>query len=436
MRRAGRLLGRAVLLALCAALAGCAPSSTLSLTATELTAHGILATDGSPIYDTLTDSTAEAAVYDFSARLFRECVQQDSGGNVFVSPLSVLYALALAENGAAGQTLAQLEAATGMSAGQLTDYLNAYARRAAGEDPLDAGVSGDALELSLANSVWLRDSEGLVVGDEFLATCEERLGAQAYRAAFDQSTVDDFNAWVNDRTHGMIPELLNQIPASAQLYLINALAFEGAWEEPYDEEGSIEPDVFTTEEGVEQDVRMMRSREQSYLENDLATGFVKPYENYNYAFVGILPNEGVAVGELLESLDGTALRELLTPVEYASVDAGLPMFTTTYQTELTDALRALGINDAFEEQVADFSPMGESEDGPLYVSQVIHKAYVDVNEEGTRAAAVTSVVMDGASGTPDNPVVNEVILDRPFVYLIVDQQTMTPIFMGVAESIG
>ena len=132
----------------------------------------------------------------------------------------------------------------------------------------------------------------------------------------------------------------------------------------------------------------------------------------------------------------TALRELLTPVEYASVDAGLPMFTTTYQTELTDALRALGINDAFDEQVADFSPMGESEDGPLYVSQVIHKTYVDVNEEGTRAAAVTSVGMDGASGTPDSPVVNEVILDRPFVYLIVDQQTMTPVFMGVAESIG
>lgn len=435
MGRPARTLTRVVLLALCVALAGCAPSS-LSLTATELTAHEGLATDGSPIYDTLTDPTAEAAVYDFSARLFRECVRQDSGGNVFVSPLSVLYALALAENGAAGQTLAQLEAATGMSAGQLTDYLNAYARRAAGEDAFDAGVSGDALELSLANSVWLRDSEGLVVGDEFLAACGERLGAQAYRAAFDQSTVDDVNAWVNDRTHGMIPELLSQIPTSAQLYLINALAFEGTWEEPYDEEGSIEPDVFTTEEGVEQDVRMMRSHEQGYLENDLATGFVKPYENYNYAFVGILPNEGVTVGELLESLDGTALRELLTPVEYASVDAGLPMFTTTYQTELTDALRALGIDDAFDGQAADFSPMGESEDGPLYVGQVIHKTYVDVNEEGTRAAAVTSVGMDGASGTPDNPVVNEVVLDRPFVYLIVDQQTMTPVFMGVAESIG
>lgn len=435
MGRLAKALARVALIALCVALAGCAPSS-LGLTATELTAHGDLATDGSPIYDTLADPTAEAAVYDFSARLFRECVRQDSGDNVFVSPLSVLYALALAENGAAGQTLAQLEATTGMSAGQLTDYLNAYARRAAGEDPLDTGVSGDALELSLANSVWLRDSEGLVVGDEFLAACGERLGAQAYRAAFDQSTVDDVNAWVSDRTHGMIPELLSQIPASAQLCLINALAFEGTWEEPYDEEGSIEPDVFTTEEGVEQDVRMMRSREQSYLENDLATGFVKPYENYNYAFVGILPNEGVTVGELLESLDGTALCELLTPVEYASVDAGLPMFTSTYQAELSDILRALGVTDAFEAEVADFSPMGESDDGPLYVSQVIHKTYVDVNEEGTRAAAVTSVGMDGASGTPDNPVVNEVILDRPFVYLIVDQQTMTPVFMGVAESIG
>lgn len=387
-------------------LAGCAGSS--NLTATELTAGTSPASSGSLEVGEGSDT------YDFALGLLRESADEK---NTLVSPLSVLSALAMAESGASGETLAQMEQATGMGADELTDMLQAY-----------GALAGDG-PLRTANSVWLRDSDGLSVEDDFLATCGERLGAQVFSAPFDDSTVADVNAWVSEKTDEMIPQMLSQISDSAQVLLVNALAFDGGWEDPFDS-ALVSPDTFTCEDGTEQDVTMMHSAEDSYLEGELATGFVKPYEGYDYAFVGLLPAEGVSVEELLASLDGDALEELLTPVAGAAAEIGLPKFTSSYEAELTDALRSLGMTDAFDATRADFSRMGTSEQGPLYVGSVLHKTFVDVNEEGTRAAAATTVSMDGAAA-PGGPVeYHEVILDRPFVYLIVDLRCDLPVFVG------
>ncbi|WP_417229045.1 serpin family protein [Thermophilibacter sp.] len=387
-------------------LAGCAGSS--NLTATELTAGTSPASSGSLEVGEGSDT------YDFALGLLRESADEK---NTLVSPLSVLSALAMAESGASGETLAQMEQATGMGADELTDMLQAY-----------GALAGDG-PLRTANSVWLRDSDGLSVEDDFLVTCGERLGAQVFSAPFDDSTVADVNAWVSEKTDEMIPQMLSQISDSAQVLLVNALAFEGGWENPFDS-ALVSPDTFTCEDGTEQDVQMMHSAEDGYLESELATGFVKPYEGYDYAFVGLLPAEGVSVEELLASLDGDALEELLTPVAGAAAEIGLPKFTSSYEAELTDALRSLGMTDAFDATRADFSRMGTSEQGPLYVGGVLHKTFVDVNEEGTRAAAATTVTMDGAAA-PGGPVeYHEVILDRPFVYLIVDLRCDLPVFVG------
>ena len=387
-------------------LAGCAGSS--NLTATELTAGTSPASSGSLEVGEGSDT------YDFALGLLRESADEK---NTLVSPLSVLSALAMAESGASGETLAQMEQATGMGADELTDMLQAY-----------GALAGDG-PLRTANSVWLRDSDGLSVEDDFLVTCGGRLGAQVFSAPFDDSTVADVNAWVREKTDEMIPQMLSQISDSAQVLLVNALAFDGGWEDPFDS-ALVSPDTFTCEDGTEQDVTMMHSAEDSYLESELATGFVKPYEGYDYAFVGLLPAEGVSVEELLASLDGDALEELLTPVAGAAAEIGLPEFTSSYEAELTDALRSLGMTDAFDATRADFSRMGTSEQGPLYVGSVLHKTFVDVNEEGTRAAAATTVTMDGAAA-PGGPVeYHEVILDRPFVYLIVDLRCDLPVFIG------
>ena len=387
-------------------LAGCAGSS--NLTATELTAGTSPASSGSLEVGEGSDT------YVFALGLLRESADEK---NTLVSPLSVLSALALAESGASGETLAQMERATGMGADELTDMLQAY-----------GALAGDG-PLRTANSVWLRDSDGLSVEDDFLVTCGGRLGAQVFSAPFGDSTVADVNAWVSEKTDEMIPQMLSQISDSAQVLLVNALAFDGGWEDPFDS-ALVSPDTFTCEDGTEQDVTMMHSAEDSYLESELATGFVKPYEGYDYAFVGLLPAEGVTVDELLASLDGSALEELLTPVAGAAAEIGLPKFTSSYEAELTDALRSLGMTDAFDATCADFSRMGTSEQGPLYVGSVLHKTFVDVNEEGTRAAAATTVSMDGAAA-PGSPIeYHEVILDRPFVYLIVDLRCDLPVFVG------
>ena len=386
-------------------LAGCGGSS---LTATELTAGTRSARAGS------LDVDEGSNTYDIALDLLRESADEK---NALVPPLSVLSALAMAENGADGETLAQMERVTGMGADELTDLLQAY------------GTLVDDGPLSVANSIWLRDSDGLSVEDGFLETCGGHLGAQVFSAPFDDSTVADVNAWVSEKTNEMIPEMLNQISNDAQVLLVNALAFEGGWEDPFDS-ALVSPDTFTCEDGTEQDVTMMHSAEGSYLESELATGFVKPYEGYDYAFVGLLPAEGVSVGELLASLDGDALEELLTPVAGAGAEIGLPKFTASYEAELADALRELGMTDAFDAELADFSRMGSSEQGPLYVGGVLHKTFVDVNEEGTRAAAATTVSMDGAAA-PGGPVeYHEVILDRPFVYLIMDLRCDLPVFVG------
>lgn len=412
MRRVRLALG-SVLLA-CALALGLGACLDTSLTATELTA------DTHPVEEASLATPDGSATYDFSLDLLRACVSEKPDESVLVSPLSTLSALALAENGADGETLSQMEQVTGMDVDELTDMLQAQAQL--GEK--------DQRPLSLANSVWLRDTDGLSVKDTFLDDCGGRLGAQVFSAPFDGSTVNDVNAWVGDKTHGMIPSMISEIPDQAQLLLVNAHAFEGAWEEPFDSE-SIEPDVFTCKDGTEQDVEMMRSTESTFLENDLATGFAKPYEDYGYAFVGLLPKEGVSVEELVGSLDGAMLRELLAPIYGTRAEISLPRFTATYESDLSGALAGLGMADAFDPGRANFSRVGSSEAGPLYIGEVLHKTYLDVNEEGTHAAAATVVALESGSSAPGGPTeTREVILDRPFVYLIVDQLTGMPVFAG------
>lgn len=428
------------------ALTGCDNTDgALTLTATDLTEPAREAASfsisGEDPYTILSDEQALSASYALTANLLRTCSQadraKDKRANTFISPFSILYALALAQNGAAGTTLDELAAVTGLGTDELNSYLGTYARyletgdlRGTELDGEGDNEGGTTASLHLANSIWIRETDSLEVGDDYLATCANELDASVFSAPFDATTIDDINAWVDKHTDHMIEQLISEIPDAARLYLINALAFEDAWEEPY-EDADVEDDVFTCEDGAEQTVRMMRSHEGTYVENEQLQGFVKPYADYRYAFVGLLPREGVQLADAASALDGPALEALLQPVVNAEVNAGLPKFKLEYGTELTDVLRALGMNTAFDPELADFTPMGTDEDGPLYIGQVLHKTFLDVNEEGARAAAATSIGLEaGASAPLGEPVVYDVILNRPFAYLIIDNQLGAPVFAG------
>lgn len=414
-----------------AALSACDGVATARVaTARELTAGMEPAAPSSTVDETLDEghvAQASALALSLLARCAQDDAAEDPHANTFISPLSITFALALVQNGAAGETLAQLEQLTGMTTDELNDYLETWRTKLSAAD--------DEVHLHIANSIWMKDTPTLSVEDAYLDACATHLGAEAYAALFDQTTIDDVNAWVSEHTAGMIDRLVERLDDSARLLLLNALAFEAPWDEPFEEGGGAE-DTFTCEDGTETQVHMMLSYEDSYLEDDRFIGFVRPYQGWRHAFVGLLPREGVALDEALAALDGDRLHALLRPVDNARAFIELPRFTLEYGTSLVETLRALGVTDAFDTDRADFSAMGSDDEGPLYLGEVLHKTFLEVDEAGTRAAAATAGIMAGASAPMDEPVVHEVFLNRPFVCLIVDLDSGAPIFAGAVRYLG
>lgn len=371
------------------------------------------ASDGAALSD-----AASAAAADFSARLLNAVA--DGSENVLVSPLSVLLALGMTANGASGETKTQMERALGLSVDELNEGLTAWAR---------ALPSLEKSRVGLANSIWLRDTESLQVEDAFLQTNADYYGAQVYRAPFDDTTVRDVNLWVSGHTDGMIDRVIEEIPASTMLYLINALSFDAEWSRVY-QESQVRPGTFTTGDGTAREVELMHGSEYRYLEGAGATGFLKSYDGGQYAFCALLPDEGTAMADFLAGLDGETWRALLSGVQDERVVTALPKFETEFETELSGQLAAMGMTDAFDPGRADFTAMGSAGGDPLYISAVLHKTKITVNETGTKAGAVTVVAVDGgSSGPPEEP--KYVILDRPFVYALIDVGTSLPIFLGL-----
>jgi len=374
--------------------------------------------------DALDDlSSQNADVTDFAIRLFK--ASNENGKNTLISPLSVLCALAMTANGAEEETLAQMEEVLGMTTDELNLYLYSYMKNL---------PQGDKYKLSLANSIWFTEDERFTVNQDFLQTNADYYGADIYKAPFDKQTLKDINNWVKQNTDGMIPEILDQIPPEAIMYLVNALAFEAEWSEIY-EKHQVKDGEFTKEDGTKQDVKFMFGSEGTYFEDEKATGFMKRYKGGKYAFVAMLPNEGVSVSEYIASLDGESLNALLANPQYATVRTSIPKFETEYKVEMSEILQSMGMTEAFDMYNADFEGLGTSTGGNIYISRVLHKTFISVGEKGTKAGAATIVEMkDGAAAEPTEP--KEVYLDRPFVYMLVDCENNIPFFIGTMMDVN
>jgi len=364
-----------------------------------------------------------ADVTDFAIRLFK--ASEESGKNTLISPLSVLCALAMTANGAEEETLAQMEEVLGMTTEELNLYLYSYMQNL---------PQGEKYKLSLANSIWFTEDERFTVNQDFLQTNANYYGADIYKAPFDKQTLKDINNWVKQNTDEMIPEILDQIPAEAIMYLVNALAFEAEWSEIY-EKHQVKDGEFTKEDGTKQDVKFMYGSEGTYLEDEKATGFMKRYKGGKYAFVAMLPNEGVSVSEYIASLDGESLNALLANPQYGTVYTSIPKFETEYTVEMSEILKSMGMTEAFDMYNADFEGLGTSTGGNIYISRVLHKTFISVGEKGTKVGAATIVEMrDGAAAEPTEP--KEVYLDRPFVYMLVDCENNIPFFIGTMMDVN
>ena len=357
-----------------------------------------------------------ASFTDFALRLFK--ATNEDGENVLISPLSVMCALSMTLNGAEGNTLTQMEDVLGMQRDELNLYLYSY---------ITSLPKGEKYKLIQANSIWFRDDDRFSVSPDFLQTNADYYGADIYKAPFDRQTLRDINNWVKLSTDGMIPKILDDIPDSAIMYLVNALAFEAEWKEVY-KKTQVRDGKFTTEDGEVQNVKLMYAEENRYLEDENATGFIKYYSDKKYAFAAILPNEGVSVSEYLASIDGEALYSMLTNSQSTTVKTAIPKFEVEYDTEMSGILKEMGMSDAFNQRLADFSGIGSSTRGNIYIGRVIHKTFIEVGEKGTRAGAATVVETNDAAAPPSKP--KEVILDRPFIYMLIDCENNVPFFIG------
>jgi len=367
------------------------------------------------------DAAFTESMADFSIELFKKSVTD--GKNSLVSPLSVTLALAMTANGADGETLAQMEKLLGgnIPLDALNEYLYGYA---------NALPNGDKSILNIANSIWFRDS--LQVQAAFLQKNADYYGAEAYNSAFDSRTVNDINNWVKTNTDGMIDKVLDEIKDLDMLFLLNAVMFDAEWQNVYYEHNVIKGE-FTDITGAVKTTDFMHSNESIYLSDGMATGFIKPYANGGYSFAALLPNEGVSIDEYIGTLTGEGFLDTINNAQSVTVNASMPKFEYAYEIEMSDALKNLGIPNAFDIIMADFSKMATSDIGNIYINRVLHKTFIKVDELGTKAGAVTMVAMDAGGMMPQD--IKTVRLDRPFVYAIIDNATNLPVFIGTLMTI-
>ena len=358
------------------------------------------------------DDAFKNAYDNFSVELLKKCF--DGKSNTLISPLSVSTALTMTANGTNGQTKDEMEKVlgNGISLDELNKYLSSFN---------DSLTSGEDFSLKSANSIWFIKGNNFNVNNEFLQTNADLYHAEIYKRACNSEIVNDINNWVTEHTDGMIDKLLDSNDKLSNIALINATAFNAVWETYYFD-NFVEDGTFTDANGNEKSVTMLASEESEYINGGNCTGFIKKYKGGKYGFAAILPDSNVSVDEFVGSLTGEKLFKMLQNTETANVVANIPKFEYEYSAELNEMLKSLGMSTAFSDS-ADFSGMSQS---GLFIRDVLHQTKISVTEEGTRAAAATGVVMSAA---PDGD--KQVILNRPFMYMIIDTETMLPLFAGV-----
>ncbi|MCL2884556.1 MAG: serpin family protein, partial [Oscillospiraceae bacterium] len=291
----------------------------------------------------LLDGRFVLAAADFSVELFKRGVTADE--NSLLSPLSVLLALTMTENGAAGDTLSQMETAVGR--GISADDMNIYLLRF-----VKSLSCTDAARVSIANSIWFRNDPSLTVQNSFLQTNADFYNAAAYKADFNAGdTVNSINQWVSDNTDGMINQIIDHIDPVNMMYLINAIAFDAQWAFLYTQ-GQVQTRAFHAA-GGDATANFMYSEENGYIKTSDATGFIKPYAGGQYAFVALLPNKGVNINHYVQSLTGEKFLTALSNASDETVDTGMPKFSGTYSRNLNDVLIGMGMPAAFDPSLAD-----------------------------------------------------------------------------------
>ncbi len=362
-------------------------------------------------------------ISNFGVNVLAEILNTNSDKNILISPTSIINALAMTLNGADGTTKAQMEDVFMIKSEELNEYLFKY------NNSLE---SSDNYKFNLANSIWINKNIGFKVNESFLSENKKYFSSEPFVEEFNDITKDKINNWVYRNTEKKIDFVLDEIKANAVMYLINALSFDAQWDEIYSKNDIIEG-VFINSLNKKEKVQYLFSEERKYLEDENAVGFIKDYKDGKYSFVALLPNKDIGIKKYLKELQNNNIPKFLNSSEDILTKTYIPKFNSDFNIKLNDILISLGISDAFASDRANFNKMGESPEN-IYIGNVIHKTTIKVDERGTEAGAATVVEM-AIKGLPPTDF-KVVKLNRPFIYMIVDNDKKTPMFIGIANSIN
>jgi serine protease inhibitor len=354
----------------------------------------------------------------FGLKLFEEIVKEESSdSNIFISPLSVAMALGMTYNGANGETQEAMQKTLELEGFTLEEVNQCYQHLTESLTQLDPKV-----EFGLANSIWYHLA--LTPREEFLDLCQEYFNALVRGLNFSNpDAADTINGWVEEKTNGKIKDLVNKpIGPSILMFLINAIYFKGDWTYQFDK-ADTKDDWFYLTNGSKKLCKMMEQRGLfNYFENDVIQVVDLPYGDEDFSMTIFVPKYGTDINSLIEEFDQDKLSYWFTCLERDSVNVYLPKFKLEYGVGLNHALITLGMGIGFFAG-ADFSRMYEG--GGVYIDSVKHKSFIEVNEEGTEAAAATVVIMKGGG-----PSVLQIRVDRPFVFMIRENASGTILFIG------
>ncbi len=366
------------------------------------------------------EKSSVASTNTFGFELLEALQAEDPEGNLFISPLSVSLALGMTMNGAEGQTFDQMAEVLGHHGLSEKEINEAYRSLIDLLENLDPKVV-----FEIANSIWYR--EGLAVEPDFLDVNETYFDAEVADMDFSSPTAPDvINDWVDEKTRGKIQEVIDEIPPDVVMYLINAIYFKGTWTYTFEKDRTTSA-IFENADGSESNIQLMMLEGttaayagEGYRAVDL------PYGDSLYSMTVILPDQDVEVNDVVEKLDDSEWQTLTEGLHHQDMTVQLPRFKLEYKVSLKDVLIALGMDVAFS-NAADFSRIRAS--GDLRIDDVIHKTFVEVDEEGTEAAAVTVVIIVETS------VKEPFRVDRPFVFAIRERHTGSILFIGKVRTL-
>ncbi len=360
------------------------------------------------------------ATLEFALKVLPQLQKVEPGKNIFISPTSIAIALAMALNGAEGETRAAISRTLGLETltpDQIERQFADFFKQIQSADP--------KVKLRIANSLWAR--QDIHVRESFIKAMRETFGAQIARLDFNSpEAVETINGWVSEQTEGKIAKIVSSIDPQDALFLINAIYFKGRWQEPFDPKRTKEAPFHLAGGGTKNVMMMSQSDSYRFLEGEGFQAVSLPYGEGRLSMNIFLPDEKQTLADFLKKLTADNWKQWLSRFETMDGTIEIPRFKLEYESELKDLLTTLGMGVAFDPHHADFSKMIESPPS-AFISEVMHKTFVEVNEEGTEAAAATSVRI----GLTSVRKTFRLTVNRPFFCVIRDNQTGALLFMGV-----